>query len=84
MDRAAGGRLLSYALAASVATVLLVPSSLISDLFQEAHADGFFNELFSASLEGREATLSVSINPPILTTQTQQDTFVQFRLFDGN
>ncbi|MGH9993193.1 MAG: hypothetical protein ACREAZ_11250 [Nitrososphaera sp.] len=84
MDRAAGGRLLSYALAASVATVLLVPSSLISDLFQEAHADGFFNELFSASLEGREATLSVSINPPILTTQTQQDTFVQFRLFDSN
>lgn len=72
------------ALAAIAATSLLFPLSLINDLSQEAHADGLFNEQFSASLEGRDATLSVSINPPVLTTETQQDTFVQFRLFDSN
>jgi hypothetical protein len=41
-------------------------------------------EQFNASLEGREAKLSVNVNPPVLTSQTRQDAYVQFRLFDAN
>jgi len=82
--RAAGGRDLACALAAIVAAVLLIPASLTNDLSEKAYADGLFNEQFSASLEGRQATLSVTINPPVLTTETKQDTFVQFRVFDSN
>ncbi len=47
-----------------------------------AYADGLFMEQFNASLEGREARLSVSVNPPVLTSETRQDAYVQFRLFD--
>ncbi len=50
---------------------------------KQAYADGLFREEFSASLEGREARLSVIVNPPILTSETRQDAYVQFRLFDG-
>lgn len=49
-----------------------------------AYADGLFMEEFSASFKGREARLSVLVNPPILTSETQQDAYVQFRLFDEN
>lgn len=52
-------------------------------MIEPAHADGLFQEQFNASLEGRDARLSVSVNPPVLTSATQQDTYVQFRLFDA-
>ncbi len=66
-----------------IATVLVLAAFVMITPFQQAFADGLFREEFEASLKGREARLSVTINPPVLTTQTQQDAFVQLRLFDG-
>lgn len=65
--------------ALAFAAVLVVP--IIAS--QRAYADGLFQEnLPPASLGDREASLFVKINPPILTTETQQDAFMQFRLFN--
>lgn len=67
-------------LALALAGLMIVPA-LAS---QKAFADGLFMEnLPPASIGDREASLFVRINPPILTTQTQQDAFLQFRLFDA-
>jgi hypothetical protein len=54
------------------------------DTPRPAYADGLFREEFNASFEGREARLSVNVNPPVLTSETIQDAYVQFRLFDEN
>lgn len=51
---------------------------------QRAFADGLFQENIQGNILGRDVNLFLRINPPVLTTQTQQDTFVQFRLFEGN
>ncbi len=66
-----------------LAIVLILLVFMMTALFQQAFADGLFREEFEASLKGREARLSVTINPPVLTTETRQDAFVQLRLFDG-
>jgi len=67
-------------LALSLAAVLFVPILAM----QDAHADGLFQEnLPPASIGDREASLFVKINPPILTTETKEDAFLQFRLFDA-
>jgi hypothetical protein len=65
-----------------VLAIILVLPALIITPFQQAFADGLFREEFQASLKGREATLSLVINPPVLTTETKQDPYVQIRLFD--
>lgn len=50
---------------------------------QRAFADGLFQEnLPPASLGERQASLFVKINPPILTSDTKQNAFMQFRLFN--
>lgn len=64
-----------------LASALLIPVS--TGMIKPAHADGLFQEQFNASLEGRDARLSVSVNPPVLTSATQEDAYVQFRLFDA-
>lgn len=51
---------------------------------QHAFADGFFQENVQGNIAGRSVQLFVKINPPILTSETQQDAFVQLRLFEGN
>ena len=68
--------------------VLLV-SILLSLLFlapsitQLAFSDGLFEEnLPPASVGDRRAGLFVKINPPILTSDSKQDAYVLFRLFD--
>ena len=68
--------------------VLLV-SILLSILFlapsitQLAFSDGLFEEnLPPASVGDRRAGLFVKINPPILTSDSKQDAYVLFRLFD--
>ncbi|HZC88997.1 MAG TPA: hypothetical protein VE199_05200, partial [Nitrososphaera sp.] len=54
-------------------------------LFQRAFADGLTQEnLPPATLGNRQASLFVKVNPPILTTSSKQDAFMQFRLFDAN
>jgi len=51
----------------------------------EAHGDGLFMEnLPPATIGNRQASLFVKISPPILTSETVQDTFLQLRLFDAN
>ena len=67
-------------LALAFAAVLLLPV-LVS---QNAFADGLFQENIQGNIAGRDVNLFVKVNPPILTTQTQQDAFVQVRLFEGN
>ena len=66
--------------------MFLVFSALISALsIQKAYADGLTQEnLPPTSLQGRQASLFVKVNPPILTSAARQNTYMQFRLFDAN
>ena len=51
---------------------------------QQAHGDGLTQEnLPPASLGNREGSLFVKISPPIYTTATGGDAYLQFRLFDA-
>src|SRR5690606_8370903 len=53
--------------------LMLLPA-LVS---QRAFADGLFQESIGGSIQGRDVQLFVKVNPPILTTQTEQDRFLQ-------
>jgi hypothetical protein len=68
-------------LALAFAVVLAVVPVFVS---QQAHADGLFQENLQGNIAGRDVNFFLRINPPILTTETQQDAFVQMRLFEGN
>lgn len=70
-------KLIAFAFSA-VLVLALAPA------FEDAFADGLTSETFTASVGNRDARLSVQINPPVLTSETQQDAFMQFRLFDAN
>ncbi|MGH9983443.1 MAG: hypothetical protein ACRD8W_05735, partial [Nitrososphaeraceae archaeon] len=51
---------------------------------QSVYADGLTQEnLPPASLGDREGSLFIKISPPIYTTETKEDAFMQFRLFDA-
>jgi hypothetical protein len=51
----------------------------------EAFGDGLTMEnLPPASVGDRQASLFIQISPPILTSDTAQDTFLKLRLFDAN
>jgi hypothetical protein len=51
---------------------------------QQAHGDGLTQEnLPPASLGNRDGSLFVKISPPIYTTTTEGDAYMQFRLFDA-
>jgi hypothetical protein len=64
---------------------LLAISLLFLWSYQKAFADGLTQEnLPPASIGNRAASLFVKVNPPILTTATRQDAYMQFRLFDAN
>lgn len=68
-------------LALAFVTILALPAVLAS---QKAFADGLTMEnLPPATFGNKQASLFVKINPPILTTDTKQDTYLQFRLFDA-
>ena len=59
--------------------------TLVSVLPFEAYGDGLTQEnLPPASIGDRQASLFIKISPPILTSETIQDTFLQLRLFDAN
>ena len=60
-------------------------SAIVSVVPFEAHADGLTSEnLPPASVGNRQASLFIKISPPILTSESVQDTFLQLRLFDAN
>ncbi|HEX6561479.1 MAG TPA: hypothetical protein VF016_05565 [Nitrososphaera sp.] len=57
---------------------------LSTTTLQKAFADGLTQEnLPPATFGNKQAALFVKINPPILTTESKQDAFLQFRLFDA-
>src|SRR5437870_11236098 len=72
-------------LAFTFASVLVFSIVVIALPNKKAFADGLTQEnLPPATLAGRSAQLFVKVNPPILTSASKQDTFMQFRLFDAN
>lgn len=81
-------------LIAADAVLLLVGMFIYSDIYyyerdyfsyqQSVYADGLTQEnLPPASLGDREGSLFVKISPPIYTTETKGNAFMQFRLFDA-
>jgi hypothetical protein len=74
-------------LSALLITIILISSfqspSFIYRFQQDAYADGLTAEnLPPATVGDREAGLFVKISPPILTSESQGNAFLQFRLFD--
>jgi hypothetical protein len=78
--------LLFLALLSAPSTSSSYPSLFpLSSLYltQKAYADGLTAEnLPPATVGDRQASLFVKISPPILTTESQENAFLQFRLFD--
>jgi hypothetical protein len=63
---------------------LLVTNIILIPNLQEASSDGLFEEsLPPASVGDRAASLYTKISPPILTSDTMQNAFLQLRLFDS-
>ncbi|HXV45117.1 MAG TPA: hypothetical protein VD736_00405 [Nitrososphaera sp.] len=71
-------------LAFSFAIVLVFSILAIALPAQKAFADGLTQEQFSAGLKGRQVNLLVKVNPPILTSESQQDAYMLLRLYDAN
>ncbi|MGH9983123.1 MAG: hypothetical protein ACRD8W_04110 [Nitrososphaeraceae archaeon] len=71
-------------LSASIVLLLTVFVLSLNGTVQRAYADGLTQEnLPPASLGNREGSLFVKISPPIYTTATEGDAYMQFRLFDA-
>src|SRR5919198_6010248 len=78
-----GGR--QEVLAFAFVSVLVFSIAAIGLPRQKAFADGFTQENPPpATLAGRSAQLFVKVNPPILTSASKQDAFMQLRLYDAN
>ena len=55
------------------------------NLFQKAYSDGLSQEnLPPATVGNRKASLFIKVSPPVLTTETKGNAFIQVRLFDAN
>lgn len=55
------------------------------NLIQKAYSDGLSQEnLPPATVGNRKASLFIKVSPPILTTETKGNAFIQVRLFDAN
>ena len=70
-------------------TLLVICGFLLFTIFSSmplaVYGDGFTMEnLPPATVGNRKASLFIQINPPILTSDTTQDTFLKLRLFDAN
>jgi hypothetical protein len=64
---------------------LVIISSILIPYQQKVWSDGLFEEtLPPASVGDRVASLYTKINPPVLTSGTAQNAFLQLRLFDSN
>lgn len=73
----------SLALAFAAAALVLAMPAATAALTQRAFADGLFEVHIPADIGDRQANLFVRINPPVFTTETKDDAFLQFRLFDA-
>jgi hypothetical protein len=69
----------------SIICTFVLLSSLSYIVNFEAYGDGLTMEnLPPASVGNRQASLFIQVSPPILTSDTAQDTFLKLRLFDAN
>jgi hypothetical protein len=72
-----------FAVGAIIILSSFSPHQYSLSVFQRAYADGLTAEnLPPATVGDREASLFVKINPAILTTESQENAFLQLRLFD--
>lgn len=72
-------------LASALIRVLVFSVLSLALSYQKAFADGFTQEnLPPATLAGRSAQLFVKVNPPILTSASQHNAFMQLRLYDAS
>ncbi|MGH9975791.1 MAG: hypothetical protein ACRD8Z_08145, partial [Nitrososphaeraceae archaeon] len=74
--------------AKSVSSFLILSSVLLFILWQyslqQVYSDGLTQEnLAPVNLGNREGGLFIKINPPVYTTETKEDSYMQFRLFDA-
>jgi hypothetical protein len=74
-------KVLSFAFAVALAALSIIAIAFQN---QKAFADGLTQEMFSATLSGRNAQLLVKVNPPILTDASRNDAYMLFRLYDAN
>jgi hypothetical protein len=64
---------------------LLALSGIILLAVQHAYGDGFTQEIMPPATVGdRKVTLFIKINPPIITSASNQDRYLYFRWFDAN
>lgn len=69
----------------SIICTFVLLSITSSVIHFEAYGDGLTMEnLPPASVGNRQASLFIQVSPPILTSDTAQDTFLKLRLFDAN
>lgn len=66
-----------------LAVMLLVIAGAYELYPRRAYADGIWQEQIQASIGNRAATLFIKINPPVLVAGTDQDAYLQLRLFDA-
>ena len=70
----------------SLFAILLLVTIFYSSQFQaqKAYGDGIFQHTIDAKIGDRDVKLFLRINPPVLTSESKQDAFAQFRLYDAN
>ena len=67
----------------SISTFAIL-SIVISIIPFQALGDGFTQENVFASISNRKLAMFIKINPPIITSQTQNDRYMYLRFFDAN
>ena len=67
-----------------IISVLVIIGGILIANRQQSFSDGIFEEsLPPASIGDRQASLYTKISPPVLTSETKQNAFLQLRLFDS-
>lgn len=68
----------------SLVLAVIILSSSVPFIPQKAYGDGFTQENVQANIGNRVITAFIKLNPPIITSDTSQDKYLQFRFFDAN
>jgi len=63
---------------------LIVLSSAVPFIPQKAYGDGFTQENVQANIGNRVITAFIKLSPPIITSDTSGNKFLQLRFFDAN
>jgi len=63
---------------------LIVLSSVVPFIPQKAYGDGFTQENVQANIGNRVITAFIKLAPPIITSDTTGDKFLELRFFDAN